>query len=252
MGSFRIPPWLGLAVLFGMGALAFVLPAWTDAVVALGKRTGISESWSGFAGGLIGSAVTSIVAAVAIYFAYLGIREQIRAGVLGREEDRLLRELPGLRDAHELLLRVENQFAEGWNPQGIVEEFREVGLGRIDSTLPKEIKALLPDTDDATLMQIRRAVFEAIQSGEKAEAEASYLFSRVNADFDSDVYGTPEFKELERKADRTREAAHEYKAGFRKSLAAITHLRKEIEDRINLYESRLPKIRRQMSAYFDG
>ncbi|MCS3896524.1 hypothetical protein M2171_005657 [Bradyrhizobium japonicum USDA 38] len=249
-----MPPWVGLAILFAIGGFAFVLPAWTDAIVRLGRLCGITESWAGFAGNLIGSVLTSAIAAAAIYFAYVGIREQIRAGVLAREEDRLLRELPGLRDALDLLHRIVAKLNESnVGPTGAIFEFREIGLGQIESTLSKEIKTLLPDTDDTTLVQIRRAVADAIKTSSEAASEAGYAQSLIDTAYnpEMEIWGTPAFKDYERQIELQTRIVAEHKVGFANAFKAIVGLAQEIEDRINLYETRLPRIRRVMSEYFD-
>jgi hypothetical protein len=250
MDKYRFPPWAGLAILFAIGSFAFVLPAWTDAIVKLG-RSGISDSWAGFAGGLIGSVLTSVVAAVAIYFAYLGIREQIRVGVLAREEDRLVRELPGLRDAHELLLRIHSVFGDRRGSYGILDQFRELGFERSGSTPTKDCKALLPDTDDTTIVQVRRAISNAIQAGVDAEAKTNSA-DRIDVQlYEPDRWEKADYNKLRQTAEDLRWGSADAMTKFRAAIGAIRELAQDFEARIELYEARLPKIRRAMSEYFD-
>lgn len=251
MNSYRIPPWFGLALLFTAGCFAFVLPVWIDAIVALGRKSGISESWAGFAGNLIGSALTSIVAAIAIYFAYIGIRQQIRAGVLAREEDRILRELPGLRDALELLTTVGGTFTGVRSVYGIRDQFRELGFSTISSMLSRDLKTLLPDTDDASFVQVRRAVSAAIDAGVSGESK------RSAADAISARLHTPEewdktaFTSLDRERRLLRDGASHDMDRFIKALSNVDLLAKELGERIDIFEKRLPRLRRAMSEYFD-
>jgi hypothetical protein len=247
MEKYRMPLWVPLAILFGIGLAAFVLPAWTDAIVALGQ-SGIDEGWSGFAGVLIGSVLTSVVAGIAVYFGYLGIREQIRVSVLTREEDRLMRELPGLRDARELLEDVLGRFKPSRSVHGIVNDFQKLGIDRPGSTIGKDIKALLPDTDDGTRVQIRRAIHDASRLGTDAESsENSADYFETNANVGS-VMTPDEFKS---KLDKMRRDAHASRALFDMSIQRIDLLKREVAERIELYETRLPKIRRAVSEYFD-
>jgi hypothetical protein len=75
MDKYRLPLWVPLAILFAVGGIAFVLPAWTSASVSLAKLTGISESWAGFAGSVTGAMITLIAATLA----YLAALQQIGA-----------------------------------------------------------------------------------------------------------------------------------------------------------------------------
>ncbi|MBR0855644.1 hypothetical protein [Bradyrhizobium liaoningense] len=251
-----LPLWLPLAFLFALGICAFVLPAWTDAIVALGKRSGISESWAGFAGGIIGSvlgsALTSIVAVIAIYYAYVGIRQQIRAGVLAREEDRLLRELPGLRDALELLDDIAATFGETDGPYHITDQFRGLELGIPESTLSKDLKARLPDTDDATMIQTKHSIAKALELGDSAESN-HWLANRTEHArglIRPDDKATLQRHEAE--VQSYRDQAAEDMQGFKEAINDIADLADDIRRTIAVYEARLPRLRREASEYFDS
>jgi hypothetical protein len=90
------PLWLiSLATLLGV-FISLAVPA------AIGPHAIKPSDWIGFAG----SVLTGGIAAAAIYYAWRGLTRQLRISLISREEDRIERELPGLRELSKFLLFV--------------------------------------------------------------------------------------------------------------------------------------------------
>ncbi len=98
-----------LAFCAGTVVSFFTLPIWIIPLVEA-AREGSRSDWLGFAGALISGALTSVVAAAAIYFGTRGIRQQVAVNLYSREEDRIEAELPGLRQAQNVMVKYLQDF----------------------------------------------------------------------------------------------------------------------------------------------
>jgi hypothetical protein len=98
---------------------------------------------------LIAAGVAGIGVVLTATVAVRNVTRQIRIGILGREEDRIERELPGLRNARYfcsgfLIHRVTKSF------YGITNALADEGFGVKESTPQKDVLNALPNTDQAT------------------------------------------------------------------------------------------------------
>jgi hypothetical protein len=235
----------------GVAASFFTLPIWVIPLIQAGREGGRSD-WLGFAGAIIGSSFTSIVAGAAIYFASRSIRQQITAALLSREEDRIERDLPGLRDARNYL----NRFVATFSPVTaffeIGPELNRLGIGLPNSTLTQDVKRLLPGTHDATLIQVQRFLGNA-QSAVLAAQNARHSFQH----FENNVGDPAHWDPAALAAHRTeianiRRAFDQHRADFRNELEAILAYIDGLGSKIELYEHRLIQIRRELNEFFDN
>jgi hypothetical protein len=122
MKKFELPLWLPLVLLFAAGFLGFVIPSWTDATIRIGKLAGISESWAGFAGAIIGSVIGAAMTLIAALIAWCAVQQQIRntkdqlrAAERLREEERIneaTRDIRTLEAARNYLSSLARQFPD--------------------------------------------------------------------------------------------------------------------------------------------
>ena len=98
-----------LAFCAGSVVSFFLLPIWVIPLIEA-AREGSRSDWLGFAGTLISGALTSVVAVAAIYFGTRGIRQQVAVNLYSREEDRIEAELPGLRQAQNIMAKYLQDF----------------------------------------------------------------------------------------------------------------------------------------------
>jgi hypothetical protein len=89
----------------GTAVSFFTLPVWVSFVISV-SREGSRTDWLGFGGNIIAAAMT-ITAAVIGYFA---IKRQLRIDLISREEDRVERQLPALRQTSEFMKTLAVQF----------------------------------------------------------------------------------------------------------------------------------------------
>ena len=189
-------------------------------LIQAGREGGRSD-WLGFAGAIIGSSFTSIVAGAAIYFASRSIRQQITAALLSREEDRIERDLPGLRDARNYL----NCFVATFSPVTaffeIGPELNRLGIGLPNSTLTQDVKRLLPGTHDATLIQVQRFLGNA-QSAALAAQNARHSFQHFENNIGDPAHWDPAALAAHRtEIANIRRAFDQHRADFRNELEAI-------------------------------
>jgi hypothetical protein len=107
----------------GLSISFFTLPLWV-AIATNAAKDGSRSDWLGFAGGIIGNLITAAVAGAAAYYAWLGIKRQLRINVISREEERIEARMPALYKAREELMRI----ASKQDPQELLialEPFRD-------------------------------------------------------------------------------------------------------------------------------
>jgi hypothetical protein len=81
-----------------------------------------STAWIGFCGSILGGAI----ALIAVVVATRNVRRQLRVNLLSREEDRMERELPGLKQAFEFLEYCRTQFLP--DPDHILHALQRRGI----------------------------------------------------------------------------------------------------------------------------
>jgi hypothetical protein len=209
--------------------------------------------WLGFSGSIL----TTGVAAAAIYYAWKGIIRQLRIGLISREEDRIERDLPGLRDAIQKVAEM------AWNlhasdladmkyrlkPYGIVLE--EDGIDSDTLDIRSKIEKFLPRTDDYTkrrltgILERYRSTGEILQWNERRlQTAKDYLSYIEEAPPEGRDIIRQEFAEAEEARDKqwiVVRGAHEPIEAFVKELAS----------RVDLMEARLPRLRGEIEAFFD-
>jgi hypothetical protein len=206
------PLWLiSLATLFGI-----LLPIMVPVIFGNDIR---AADWIGFSG----SVLTAGVASAAVYYAWRGIKRQLRADFLSREEDRIERELPGLFDAEVFGTLLYNHLAEDLDRSDflncILVGLEKNGFGI--SVSESSVISRLPNTDLKTRYEYRNVVLLILlrcQMGQRLE--------RTN-DFDATVV----------------------RDGLSVAIERLNALNKRVIERRLLLTGRLPNIRRDIEAH---
>lgn len=202
----------------------------TIAVPAILGSEGIKASdWLGFAGNVL----TAGVAAIAVYFGWRGITRQVRIGIVSREEERIERDLPGLRDLQSELgiLRAIGSFRV--TPAGVLRILKNLKYLDERSTI-ETIAVRVPRADDAS----RRTLAAIIQ--------AIMTHAAVSKALSDDIDGA-----TEQDKDMAQLAAEEDKM-MKEHIAALEQFGEEVALRIAQAEARLPKFRSEIQSFFDS
>lgn len=195
-------------------------------------REGNRSDWLGFVGGLLGNALTAFVAAIAVYYAWRGINRQLRVSIVSREEDRIERDLPGLRDAltvaDRLLgnLRTPQSFARA---RQALETSKDAGKGLIYRV---RFVPDLPDTDDVTRREINRIL-------SKLYAHTCQVEERTASK--SRPLGQPGVR-----SSPTQAEWDVYSSG----VTELSDFAEGLRTRIGRNERALPVLRKEMERYF--
>lgn len=161
-----------LAFCSGTAVSFLTLPLWVTAFINLAKESGRND-WLGFYGAIIGSVITAAVAAMAIYFAWRAVTKQLRIGLVSREEDRIEVELPGLRQAGDLLRSCALEFLP--DPQQVLEQMKAKNLIVEGSFEINDLKILLPDVGERSLKPIFSILNRVALHCERFLRDRSYL-----------------------------------------------------------------------------
>jgi hypothetical protein len=242
-----------------MGHMKPQLPG-LPTVVAL-MLTAMIAAWIGILGPLDLSRLqawqTSIVGISALcgvlFTATVAVRNvsrQIRINILSREEDRIERMLPGLREADTfasgfLQYRITQGFV------GIVDAFRTDGFGVQGSTYQKDVMKALPYTDGATRRRVEQLLYVCFRWAIHAESGRQSVETKSAHTRDHAQWVPSELKKALADLDEARKFYSQARDQFRLSMdgleAGIIAIRKSV----NLYETRLLRIRREIEVYFD-
>jgi hypothetical protein len=201
--------------------------------------------WQTLTGSIL--AIGGVVATAIV--AVRNVKHQIRVNILSREEDRIERMLPGLREAVDfasvfLLHRVFQGFF------GIVEAFQSDGFGIAGSTFQKDVHKALPSTDGATRRSIEQRVYKCFNWGRIAENAARVIRAWTAETANRDEWEPLAFEERRAEIDRHRELFAQARVQFGVAMDELEAEIKGIRAKIDLYEARSRSIRRELETYF--
>ncbi len=237
----------GLAFFAGGVVSFFTLPIWIIPLIQIG-REGSRSDWLSFAGAMGGSFIASVVGATAIYFASRGIRQQISVALYSREEDRIETDLPGLREAEQLVvyyLSALRDFDER-DAKGEVDGLSEVIV--LEDTLHARVARELPNAT-ARMRQDVEMTLSLVCGAVHAMAIARKEFIAVSRDLALAIERMLPPPQLQDYRNRVREKETEYATRVESFRTAQqigeSHLR-SINGRIVTMQQRLATYRREI------
>jgi hypothetical protein len=190
------------------------------------------------------------VAGVGVIVAARNVTRQIRIGILGREEDRIERELPGLRDARYfcsgfLTFRVTQSF------YGITDAFAKEGFGLQGSTQTEEILKALPNTDQATRHIVQTRLLRCFRMAFYAEGAMNATKTLTDRIGDPSQWAHGELDKVHEQIHQMRERFNDMRERFSKAMDQLEEAIRSFDRKIELYEARSARIRKEIEAYFD-
>jgi hypothetical protein len=180
---------------------------------------------------------------------------------LNREEDRIERELPGLRQAFEYCTRF---FAVGLvqlvrkeDHRALIEALYEAGYGdkatsdeTIRGTSEEAIRAALPHTDAITRYQIRQCLDLLFIYLVASEQMQSVIDEREASSKSPRDWAPGELAELLSKIEEHRAFQGNLFKSRSEGLIKFSDLYGAIEKKVRLYEARAIRIRKELEAYY--
>jgi hypothetical protein len=146
--------------------------------------------------------IGAIIAAAGILAASRNVTRQLRQEVLAREEDRIERDLPGIRTANSLIGQLKWQLDNKVGPVLVLKSLQEQGLIPADPKAKIDLKKAVPDLPD----QIRReltTVLHLLRSAATNMVDYTEVVKRTAA-------GTPDPELLSRMQESLRHASTNY------------------------------------------
>ena len=189
------------------------------------------------------------MAAVGIYFAVRNVSRQIMINILLREEDRLDKQLPGLRNAVNyfepfLIFRSVTAF------HGTGTEFARLGFGKGGSTPEKDVMQALPVTDDATRTKVLDSLLEALRRARTAERTREFKEMMERTMGDPAEWAPSELQKLRSEITGAEMLFVRQRAEFSDQMERVAALVDEINRVIARYERRRVQIRKEVERYF--
>lgn len=233
------PVWLiGLALCLGV-FLATAIPL----IVSVNAIN--SSAWIGFIGSLIGGAI----AIAGLFMASYNVKRQVRISLMGREEERMEAELPGLRQTADLMSEMpilDRNFSPGSISRKLDAAFPLIAGEKWTVRLQKHA----PEADTRTMQQMGAEIGQLYRDDRVAEGLAEYwrvAHERTLRERQSGIRSAESDTALRIAADRMNNGV----TAVQRRLGNLRKLRDEINRRIVLYEERLPRFRRELEAFFD-
>jgi hypothetical protein len=228
----------------------FTLPLWV-ATLQVFTREGSRSDWLGFVGGLMGNALTGTIAGLAIFYGWQSVQRQMRVGIIGREEERIEKVLPGLKETIGYLQDLQKVVRPN-TPHSVINVLHKYNAfdpktDRLDDCL----KRMIPGADAATRQSVLLVIETILYHAEHANADQNTLLSIQNGleyrrEMDANMIGT------------ARSQAKVASTGLTLKMmavqAAVKNLKTlevELTNRLDKFESRLPRFRREIEGYFD-
>ncbi|MEA2883470.1 MAG: hypothetical protein QOH32_2726 [Bradyrhizobium sp.] len=223
----------------GLSVSFFTLPLWVATIAGV-ARQGNRSDWLGFAGGIAGNSITAAVTIAAIYFAWMGIKQQLRISLISREEERIEKVLPGLkemagalqedlpnqRDDPEKIIKYLRRFRGWFNVDGLSQQERQMVRANEDrnphfSIDDSSLARIVPLADSVTR---QRLLIILQQLKEEAEAMPNENVGPVAG-----------LRELP----------------FRTAIYNLRNFFDEIVQRTDTYEARLKRFRPELEDFFE-
>jgi hypothetical protein len=223
--------------------LAAILSAWLGVWGPL-DLSSIKE-WQTLVASLLAICGVGFTAFIAVQ----NVTRQIKINIYSREEDRIERMLPGLREAEYfasgiLQHRVTQSFI------GVVEAFRSDGFGIAHSTYQKDVEKALPNTDGATRRTVERRLYSCFRWAVHTEGAAQAIRQGAAQTSNPSEWEPSELEKKRADIDTHRENFGRYRVQFAHSMDALEAEILTIRRKIELYENRVARIRDELERYF--
>jgi hypothetical protein len=201
---------------------------------------------------LISATVAAVGIVVATYVAVRNVSMQLRINVISREEERIEKTLPGLREAVGCIQHIRTEFRVG-SPHIWLNRFN--ALADFDPSkdrLDDKLKALMPLADAETRQRVLLVIETILERATSAAADESRYLQIVN--------GAQHRREIEMNViGEARAQAKVAQTGINFKLTALYTAMRELQPleeqlvrRVDLYEKRLPEFRRKVERYFES
>jgi hypothetical protein len=223
----------------GLILLTTILAAFVPIAVpfVFGSDTVKASDWLGFAGSII----TAGVAAIAIRYAWQGIKMQTELDIISREEERMEALLPGLEAALVFLTRVHSDFIKAdFKDYRFILERSGLWLASHDG-MRAMIEQKLPSTDAST----RRRIIDTMHA---IRLFTDLYISARSVAAEAVATDTATIRTL----SAAKHSLVEWEASLQIAKEDFDRLVNETMDRRALFMARMPHFRARIEASFGG
>jgi hypothetical protein len=196
--------------------------------------------------------LAAIIAASGVVIGARNFSRQLRISILNREEDRIEKQLPGLYDARNLCDSIMPQLRPIRHFYGIVQVINnDLHLGGSAKSFEEDVEELLPVTDAAT----RRSV-TSVLSGMYSRAHAAQGTRALQTQLETNAAHPEQWEPSEYQKARAEIMSLSYMLvtqgnDFQRPLDRIEQESATIARKIDVYERRRSRIRREIEAFFE-
>jgi hypothetical protein len=239
------PPYLpGLPTMAAL-MLCTILVAWLGlwGPIDLSKL----EKWQT----LIGAAVTALGVSVTGSIAIRNVSRQLRIGIVGREEDRIEKVLPGLRETVGYIqdLRKRMRTLSPHIVIATIHRFNNFDPKR--DQLDVRLKNMIPSADAETRQRLLLALETILFHAERANADQDRFLTITNSpqhrrELESDMIG-----EARQQAKAAQTGLNFKMLALDAAVKKLKGFESELLQKVDVFEVRGPRFRREIERYFD-
>lgn len=201
---------------------------------------------------LISAAVACVGIAVAARVAIRNVTKQLRVNVVSREEERIEKTLPGLREAVGCIQDIRKEFRSGSPPVWLKRFEALAAYDPSKDRLADKLKVMMPLADAETCQQVLLLVETLLEHTVRADADYSRHLQIINSPQYRIEVETGMIGQARRQAEAADIGNNLKLLVVLKALKELQHFEERLIRRVISYEKRLPKFRHEIERYFDA
>ena len=200
---------------------------------------------------LIAGAVAAVGIVVAGAIAGHNVNRQLRIGIIGREEERIEKVLPGLKEAIGYVQDLRKQFRtlSAHSVIGIIYAFNKCDpkTDRLDLCL----KEMIPNADAGTAQRLLLVIETLLYHAKHANADQERLLTITNSPQHRRELETDMIGEARQQAKAAQTGLHLKMLAHQAALENLKQFEAELLRKVDVFEARLPRFRGEIERYFD-
>lgn len=229
-----------IGLIVGSGLTLVVRPIWE--ATASDK----ASDWLGFAGNIL----ACVVAVSAAWLGWQGVKKQLRISVISREEERIEKELPGLRQIERKLSALTARLSENSAPQSVIFVLEQEGLSKTNTKYLAEADKLFPSAYDHQKSTVAKVLHALLVDAIHAQIALEKMFE-ISKEVQFLLEQNADLTDAKKRLKDSREENDGCSEVLRSSLNDLVLMRNECVNRIADLVERHEKCRAEIDGFFE-
>lgn len=228
-----------VGLIIGSGLTLVVRPIWEA------SASEKASDWLGFAGNIL----ACVVAVSAAWLGWQGVKKQLRISVISREEERIEKELPGLRQIERKFSALAERLTEKSAPQSVINALEWEGLGKTSTKYLAEADAMFPSAYDHQKKAVADLIYALLLDAGHAQVAAEKMYE-ISKEVNRLIEENADLADVEKRFKHSRKQNEELSAVLRTSLLNLGSMHHECTTHIAELIERHRKCRSEIDEFF--